>query len=178
MRYSDSKEYYQSIYLFLRSDWYPIFIIPGILSIISCKNCLFSPINGLLYIPNFFSTFFALILLFFEFCCVSIDRRKYKYQKVKGECDFIIECKNSIIIIEAKKKVLTIKSKSEQNYNIFMDLSTSLLKSQIQAGKVEFLLKKNGKIILKENKREHEILLGGQNNKKDFLNTIRILFFT
>ena len=37
---------------------------------------------------------------------------------------------------------------------------------------------KNGKIILKENKREHEILLGGQNNKKDFLNTIRILFFT
>ena len=81
-------------------------------------------------------------------------------------------------INEAKKKVLTIKSKSEQNYNIFMDLSTSLLKSQIQAGKVEFLLKKNGKIILKENKREHEILLGGQNNKKDFLNTIRILFFT
>ena len=57
--------------------------------------------------------------MFFEFCCVSIDRRKYKYQKVKGECDFIIGCKNSIIIIEAKKKVLTIKSKSEQNYNIF-----------------------------------------------------------
>lgn len=95
----------------------------------------------------FFSTFFALILLFFEFCCVSIDRRKYKYQKVKGECDFIIECKNSIIIIEAKKKVLTIKSKSEQNYNIFMDLSTSLLKSQIQAGKVEFLLKKMEKLF-------------------------------
>lgn len=81
-------------------------------------------------------------MLFFEFYCVSIDRRKYKYQKFKGECDFIIECKNSIIIIEAKKKVLTIKSKSKQNYNIFMELSTSLLKSQIQAGKVEFLLKK------------------------------------
>lgn len=87
--------------------------------------------------------------MFFEFCCVSIDRRKYKYQKVKGECDFIIGCKNSIIIIEAKKKVLTIKSKSEQNYNIFMDLSTSLLKSQIQAGKVEFLLKKKWKNYFK-----------------------------
>ena len=43
--------------LILRSDWYPIFIIPGILSIISCKNCLCSPINGLFFIPNFFPHF-------------------------------------------------------------------------------------------------------------------------
>ena len=103
MRYSDSKEYYQSIYLFLRSDWYPIFIIPGILSIISCKIVYFHQLMDYCIFRIFFHIF-ALILLFFEFCCVSIDRRKYKYQKVKGECDFIIECKNSIIIIEAKRK--------------------------------------------------------------------------
>lgn len=58
-----------SICLFYVMIDYYIFITYGILSIISCKNCLFLPISGLLYIPHFF----ALILLFFEFRDVSIN---------------------------------------------------------------------------------------------------------
>ena len=87
-----------------------------------------------------------------------IKSGKYKFNKNNAECDFIIECENSIIIIEVKKKVLTRKSKSGLNYSIFIDLSKSLLYSQVQAGKVELLLKKDGKIILNENNITHEIL--------------------
>lgn len=84
---------------------------------------------------------------------------KYKFNKNNAECDFVIECEKSIIIIEVKKKVLTRESKSGRNYSIIIDLSKSLLYSQIQAGKVEILLKRNGKISLKENNTRHEILL-------------------
>lgn len=84
---------------------------------------------------------------------------KYKFNKNNAECDFIIECEKSIIIIEVKKKVLTRESKSGRNYSIIIDLSKSLLYSQIQAGKVEILLKRNGKISLKENNKRHEIPL-------------------
>ncbi len=87
-----------------------------------------------------------------------IKSGKYKFNKNNAECDFIIECEKSIIIIEVKKKVLTRKSKSGLNYSIFIDLSKSLLYSQVQAGKVELLLKKDGKIILNENNIAHEIL--------------------
>lgn len=84
---------------------------------------------------------------------------KYKFNKNNAECDFVIECEKSIIIIEVKKKVLTRESKSGRNYSIIIDLSKSLLYSQIQAGKVEILLKRNGKISLKENNKRHEISL-------------------
>ncbi|WP_346661466.1 hypothetical protein [uncultured Methanobrevibacter sp.] len=73
---------------------------------------------------------------------------EYKFKKNKSECDFIIESDESIIIMEVKKKVLTRESKSGRDYKIFIDLSKSLLYSQIQAGKVETLLKRDGKITL------------------------------
>lgn len=84
---------------------------------------------------------------------------KYKFNKNISECDFVIECEKSIIIIEVKMKVLTRESKSGRNYRIFIDLSKSLLYSQIQAGKVEILLKRNRKISLKENNKRYEISL-------------------
>ena len=73
---------------------------------------------------------------------------EYKFKKNKSECDFIIESDESIIIMEVKKKVLTRESKSGRDYKIFIDLSKSLLYSQIQAGKVETLLKRDKKITL------------------------------
>lgn len=82
---------------------------------------------------------------------------KYKFKKNPAECDFIIESDESIIIIEVKKKVLTRDSKSGKDYKIFLDLSNSLLYSQIQAGKVEFLLKKNGNILLNFNSSKYRL---------------------
>ena len=82
---------------------------------------------------------------------------KFKFMKNEAECDFIIESDNSIIIIEVKKKVLTRNSKSGRDYSIFFDLSNSLLYSQIQAGKVELLLKENGKILLDSNNSKYTV---------------------
>ncbi len=98
-------------------------------------------------------------ILLKKFGITFIKGGKYKFNKNNAECDFIIECEKSIIIIEVKKKVLTRESKSGRNYRIFIDLSKSLLYSQIQAGKVEILLKRNGKIGLKENNKRYEIFL-------------------
>ena len=84
---------------------------------------------------------------------------KYEFEKKEAECDFIIESDDSIIIIEVKKKVLTRTSKSGRDYSIFFDLSNSLLYSQIQAGKVELLLKKDGKIFLDSNNSKHTVFL-------------------
>ena len=76
---------------------------------------------------------------------------------IKGECDFLIECNPAIIIIELKKKVLTTNSKSGKDYSIFIDLLNSLLKSQYQSSKVEFLLRKYGSITLKDDNKEKNI---------------------
>lgn len=84
---------------------------------------------------------------------------QYKFRKNPAECDFIIESDKSIIIIEVKKKVLTRNSKSGRDYSIFFDLSNSLLYSQIQAGKVELLLKENGKILLDSNNSQYTVFL-------------------
>lgn len=66
---------------------------------------------------------------------------EYNYHGIKGECDFIVECDNSIIIIELKKKGFTRNAQSGDKYSIIIDLSQGLLISQIQACKVEYLLK-------------------------------------
>lgn len=84
---------------------------------------------------------------------------QYKFRNNPAECDFIIESDKSIIIIEVKKKVLTRNSKSGRDYSIILDLSNSLLYSQIQAGKVELLLKENGKILLDSNNSQYTVFL-------------------
>lgn len=79
---------------------------------------------------------------------ISFSTGKYKVEGVEGECDLIIECEKEIIIIEIKKKPLTGKAKSGIDVHILLDLAESILYPQIQAGKVEIILKEKGKIDL------------------------------
>ncbi|WP_296811489.1 hypothetical protein [uncultured Methanobrevibacter sp.] len=86
--------------------------------------------------------------LFDERSIIYIPNSKFSHGKCKGESDFIIETDKSIILIEVKKKVLRRESKAGYNYRIFMDLFGSFVKSQFQANKLEYLLKKYGKVEL------------------------------
>ena len=127
-----------------------------------CKLQLNKDLNEILGVR--LEEFIAILLK--KFGITFIKGGKYKFNKNNAECDFIIECEKSIIIIEVKKKVLTRESKSGRNYSIIIDLSKSLLYSQIQAGKIELLLKRNEKISLKENNKRHEISLKNRVIKK------------
>lgn len=75
-------------------------------------------------------------------------------QKPKGECDVIIESEKAIDIIEIKKKVLKRASKSGNDVELVIDLSSSLLDSQIQTGRTEILLREQGYIDLKNKNGE------------------------
>ncbi len=56
----------------------------------------------------------------------------------------IIEGSSVIVIIEIKKKQLSAKSRTGDMASLFLDLGSSLLHAQLQAGKVELLLKSRG----------------------------------
>lgn len=74
----------------------------------------------------------------------------YTYLGHAGECDFLIESDTSIILIEAKKKPLTRKSKSGNDIDIIVDLSSSVLEAQRQAGRTAIVLMESGSIELKQ----------------------------
>ena len=100
--------------------------------------------------------------LFDEYGITYISNCKYD-KDYEGESDFIIENDESIILIEVKKKPLVRKSKSGYNYWIFMDLFKSLAKSQVQANKLEYLLKKYGNVELElKNGSNYNLSLNGR----------------
>ncbi len=75
---------------------------------------------------------------------------EYNYMGQDGECDFLIETDKAIILIEAKKKVLTRKSKSGNEIEIILDLSDSILEAQRQAGRTAIILMESGSITLNQ----------------------------
>jgi hypothetical protein len=86
----------------------------------------------------------------------------YYNEEDEGECDFIIESSAIIILLEVKKKVLTRKAKSGEDIKIMLDLSESLIDAQLQAGRTEIILLKNGKISLIKNGVPKIISLNGR----------------
>lgn len=68
----------------------------------------------------------------------------YKFDGEEGDCDVIVESKDTIVLIEVKKKALTRASQSGDDIKLILDLSKSLLDAQLQVGKHEILLRKNG----------------------------------
>jgi hypothetical protein len=66
--------------------------------------------------------------------------------EAKGETDFIIETDDYIVIIECKSKQLSHNSKNGDGISIFLDIFSSLISSQYQAKKVEYLLLQQGYI--------------------------------
>lgn len=79
---------------------------------------------------------------------ISFKTGDYDVDGNHGECDLLIESDKAIILIEFKKKVLTGKSKSGVDTNLFIDLSESILDAQFQAGRTEIILREKGSITL------------------------------
>ncbi len=77
-----------------------------------------------------------------------VDRSKYQTSKENGECDIIIESDDTIIFIEIKKKALTNNAKGGCDAAIFADLAGSLLKTQIQLGWHEIIIRSEGYLEL------------------------------
>lgn len=83
---------------------------------------------------------------------ITYSHGTYSVDSTDGECDLLIETKESIILIEFKKKVLTRKAKSGIDIDLLVDLSDSILSSQIQAGRTEIILREKGEITLTDQK--------------------------
>lgn len=84
--------------------------------------------------------------------------------KGQGECDVLIESQKAIMLMEIKKKVLTRKSKSGVDTGIIVDLAGSLLDAQLQAGRTELILRRQGYIELEDGSGNiYRIELKGRN---------------
>ncbi len=98
-----------------------------------------------------------------------LDNKNIKYSfgyyNINEECDLIIETSKFIFLIEIKKKAFTRKASSGNDVEIFKDIAKGLLSSQIQLGKREIELLKNGKIELHKNK-------GKRNKQNPVIHTI------
>lgn len=84
----------------------------------------------------------------FEAKGISVCYGDYEVNGIHGECDLLVESEKAIIIIECKTKPLTRKSKAGIDIDLLIDLSDSVLSAQLQAGRTELLLRKNGSIAL------------------------------
>ena len=80
--------------------------------------------------------------------------RKSKEKFLSGECDIVVEDRSAIVFIECKKKDLT-PAASGNDVWLVVDLSRSLIHSQVQAMVHESLLRKLGRIELKEKDQVH-----------------------
>lgn len=86
-----------------------------------------------------------------------------EYSNKKGECDIVIETTETIIFIEVKNKPLTRKAQGGSDVDILVDVSCSLIDSQIQLGNHEILIRKNGFLELKDSGgNNHRIELKGR----------------
>lgn len=79
-----------------------------------------------------------------------------------GESDLIVETSSQIFIFEIKKKSLTNAALFGQDYEILSSLAKSVLHSQIQAMKIEYLLRLNGEIEIKGKTKTKTIKLNNR----------------
>lgn len=76
----------------------------------------------------------------------------YKFDGICGEADILIEGKKLDMLIECKKKPLTGKSKNGSDVSAWIDLSDSLVASQLQCARTEYGVRKNGHLMLHDKK--------------------------
>lgn len=79
-----------------------------------------------------------------------------------GECDLVVETSNTIIFIEMKKKPLTRAARGGKDVNILLDISGSLIASQVQLGRHEILLRTQGYIDLQTSSGPKRLKLQGR----------------
>lgn len=93
----------------------------------------------------------------FKFLSPGYIKQIAKTNRDNGECDFIIESKDYIYLIEVKKKGLTKKSQSGNSLNILLDTSLSFFKSINQLTVAEIILLNDGKILNSRNEEQIEL---------------------
>jgi len=79
---------------------------------------------------------------------LTVKSGKYRVLDKEGECDLIVETSDSILFFEVKKKALTRKARAGSDVDILMDLSSSLIAAQLEAGKHEISIRKIGYLDL------------------------------
>jgi hypothetical protein len=75
---------------------------------------------------------------------------KYKCLGKDRECDIVIDTADTIFFIEIKKKPLTRNAQSGSDISLLVDVSKSLIDSQIQLGNHEILIRGNGSLKLED----------------------------
>ena len=84
---------------------------------------------------------------------IKFNSGHYKMGDVEGDCDVIVESKDTIVLFEVKRKSLTRASQTGDDTSLILDFSKSLLHAQLQAGKHETLLRKYGYIEFDDGSR-------------------------
>ncbi|EPE4172173.1 hypothetical protein ACSILQ_001618 [Yersinia enterocolitica] len=82
---------------------------------------------------------------------------KSKDKKIKGDCDLLIKTDDYIYLFEIKKKSLTRKAMSGTDFKIIQDLADSLMRSQSQCAKIEYVLLADKEITLTINDKNEII---------------------
>lgn len=77
-------------------------------------------------------------------------RNELQIGSEKGECDFIVETPTKIILIELKRKTLTSEARAGNHLKSIIDISQSLFHALAQAGRHEYILRRQGSIIFKD----------------------------
>lgn len=72
--------------------------------------------------------------------------------KIKGDCDLIISSPEFFYIFELKKKALTRKAMNGEDYVLIKDLGDSVMRSQSQCAKIEYVLVHDNHLNLKRGK--------------------------
>ncbi len=85
-----------------------------------------------------------------EFSIREIEFKSGRYDKSPDEIDILVEASDTLIFFEVKTKPLTRKAKCGDDLALLVDLSNSLIASQIQINKHEIFIRKNGYISLKD----------------------------
>ncbi|WP_421594960.1 hypothetical protein [Rahnella sp. PD4] len=83
-----------------------------------------------------------------------------------GESDLIVETHSTIFIFEVKKKSMTNAALFGQDFEILTSLAASVLHSQSQAFKIEYLLHLNGEINIKNKNGINKVSLNNRVVKK------------
>ncbi|HGG8853376.1 hypothetical protein [Enterobacter roggenkampii] len=88
-----------------------------------------------------------------------------KDKKIKGDCDILIKADDCIYLFEIKKKALTRKAMSGTDIQIIKDLADSLMRSQSQCAKIEYVFLSDKELTLTDDNIETTI---SYNNERIF----------
>lgn len=142
---------------------------------IAARCCIETFLDWMRIHDQNFDSFFGFMLEGFlkaEFSKKGIPVKSGKYEalissnktdgKKKGECDGLIESEKSIFLLEMKKKSLIRNSRSGSEFQLLLDLESSLVDSQVQGLRTQLALK-NGPLKLIGDEGTFIIELKGRN---------------